>query len=103
MLWVALTATPLPHRCEMAAAPGTTSPAAPHEGHHGHVPAPRPDCHCVGHACCSNPAAPTAVHSLPLGRTVQVSHEPEALEGRLAAPLSHVLPFSLAPPPLSLA
>jgi hypothetical protein len=100
--WVGVTATPMPHHCEMdapATADAHAGGMAAHEGmHERHGSRPAPACHCVGHACCVAVAAPTPVASLAPVWSVRQADEAPVLRGRLASAPRHLLPPSLAPP-----
>jgi hypothetical protein len=101
VFWVAFTATPMPHDCEMQS-PDGAQVAAHHHGEH-EAPAPNAPCECVGHACCVAVAAPVQaadwlLADAPVCRVGALpSHGPEVASTR------PVLPFPIGPPALPIA
>jgi hypothetical protein len=101
VFWVAFTATPMPHDCEMRSPGGVQAEAHHHGGHE--EPAPNASCECVGHACCVAVAVPVAASDwLP---TAAPTHRAAPLPSRGASvpDARPVLPFSIGPPALPIA
>jgi hypothetical protein len=102
VFWVAFTATPMPHDCEMRSPGGAQQAEAHHHGEH-EAPAPDASCECVGHACCVAIAVPVEASAwlpseAPARRAVGAPARGPAL-----ASTRPVLPFPIGPPTLPIA
>jgi hypothetical protein len=101
VFWVAFTATPMPHDCEMRSPGGAQVEAHHHEGHE--APAPNASCECVGHACCVAVAVPVEASGWLLTEAPARRAVCAPTRGPLVASIRPVLPFPIGPPALPIA